>query len=192
MPAALWGAAAVCRNGKIYLTGGIDDQLQPVATIYEFEPSAFSWRELGPMSHPRTYHQAIAQGDSLMIIGGFDPGQAGGAIVLATTEWYDLARDTVFAGPQLLCPRLHFSIATFANKAYIAGGQQSMIAGSVLGSIERYDPNTGAWSDAAMLPGQRLGAASAVSDGAIYLFGGATTDNFPKPGQTDACVVYYP
>jgi N-acetylneuraminic acid mutarotase len=62
------------------------------------------------------------------------------------------------------------------ERIYIVGGAPSN--SSVISTVEMYDPTADAWTRMADMPSGRVGHATCVFDGKIYVFGGMSPDAF--------------
>lgn len=83
-PIAFLGAALI--NGEIFVVGGHDGQLD-LATAEAFTLSSGEWRNLPPLSSPRSGLQLGYDGQSLFALGG------GGPYAIDTLERFDLTNN---------------------------------------------------------------------------------------------------
>ena len=91
-------------GGKIYVTGGENEQGSPVTSVYVYDPQANAWTQLASMSTARHVHASTAVGGKLYVFGGY----AGER--LSTAEIYDPASNSWAQGPALTSER-DFSVA---------------------------------------------------------------------------------
>lgn len=92
-------------------------------------------------------------------------------------------------GPALTRPRADAAVAVLGGQLYVIGGRS--MAGYPLGSVERFDPATGAWTSVEELREERYAAAAAALGNRIVLAGGredgGVTDDVEEyvPGEDD-------
>ena len=71
MPRSLCDHAAAVMGGKIYVTGGETDQLDPsVNSVYVYDPQADAWTQLASMGTARQGHPSAVVGGKLYVFGG--------------------------------------------------------------------------------------------------------------------------
>ena len=97
------GAAAI--GGKIYVTGGINQESLNSVCVYD--PQADAWTQLASMSLPRQLHASTAVGGKLYVLGGLGTGASAGA-----SEVYDPASDSWAQGPSLTSMRIGLAAVT--------------------------------------------------------------------------------
>ena len=83
-PIAFFGAALV--NGEIFVVGGHDGQ-HDLTTAEAYHLSRAEWRDLPPLSSPRSGLQLVYDGRSLFAVGG------GGPYAIDTLERFDLTNN---------------------------------------------------------------------------------------------------
>jgi len=90
MPRELhWHAAAVM-GGKIYVTGGENNQESTLKKVCVYDPQADAWTRLASMGTARDRHASAAVGGKLYVFGGY----GAGAQRLSIAEVYDPASDS--------------------------------------------------------------------------------------------------
>merc|ERR1712194_640396 len=87
-------------GGKIYVTGGLNEALAEVSSIFVYDPQADAWTQLASMSIARESHASAAVGGKLYIYGGL-----GADGPLGTTEVLDPASGSWAQGSSLTFPR---------------------------------------------------------------------------------------
>ncbi len=74
-----WSHGAVVLDGEVWVTGGMDDDHNALATVEVYSPVTDSWRSSEPMTVPRYGHGCGVVGGRLVVAGGFtDTGNGNG------------------------------------------------------------------------------------------------------------------
>ena len=163
---ALQGVALVAHRDHLYRIGGMSARNQPgspndlvsVADFTRFDPRTKTWTDLPPLPKPRSTHDAVVVGDKIYVIGGWSlrGGDSIGAEFLDTALVFDLARPDL-RWENLPTPpfrRRALAAASINEKVYVVGGLTE--DGSVVKTVDLYDPATHAWSRGPDLPGGKL------------------------------------
>lgn len=136
-------AATRLQNGRILITGGIDNNNTPLASAEIYDPASRSFTATGSMSTGRWMHTAtlLANG-KVLVAGGINdpgPGTEGGA-ALGSAELYDPATGTFTAVFQGMINPRYYHTATLlrTGKVLLAGGRGT--GGQILPDAELYDP----------------------------------------------------
>jgi N-acetylneuraminic acid mutarotase len=167
LPTPRAGVAAVALDGMVYVIGG---NLGPgwwgdVTGITEvYDPATGTWSSVAPMPTGRDTLAAT-------VLDGFIYA-AGGIHVLGEHDWeslnavesYDPITGTWTVRADMRRGRELFSLHAVAGKV--------MAIGAPIPYDEVYDPATDTWEKVPPMPTPRHGAAAAMVDGLIYLFGG--------------------
>ena len=69
MPHARCMHAAAAMGGKIYVSGGRDDD-ELMSTVMVFDPQANTWTELASMGTAQFFHTSAAIGSKIYVFGG--------------------------------------------------------------------------------------------------------------------------
>ena len=176
MPEERSDLQAVACGGKIVVLGGINAANVVQSTTWAFDPFAEVWAtDLPPMPTGRTRFSAACLDGHVYVAGGyasFAHGDDGdNAHCLATVDRYDVAGKTWEKVANLTTPRGDMALAAAAGKLYAIGGYGPSWA--AVAETEVFDPATGAWSAAAVMPHGGKGDIFAVEiDGVIYVPGG--------------------
>ena len=93
-------------GGKIYVTGGRNQDESSVNSAYVYDPQANAWTQLASMGNARQDHASAAVGGKLYVFGGFDNGER-----LSTAEVYDPASDSWAQVTNLTSARSYFVAA---------------------------------------------------------------------------------
>ena len=144
--------AAAVVDGKIYVIGGYDSDLQDVDSVEAYDPQADSWQQVASMPQPRRLHKAVAMGGKIYVSGGnlddddyftrtvvvFDP---------QANTWTELARMGTGRGD-------HAS-AAIGGKLYVFGGYSKDDGHGRIASVEAYDPISDTWAYVSDMTGDR-------------------------------------
>ncbi len=199
MPYSLAGHAAVTFNGDIYVIGGITSSTEGPriqSLVSRFDPATGAWDSVGTLTTPRAYHQAIADGQSIYVLGGWGGDSlTNSARVLASAEIFDIYAQKSDLTRPMSDPRINFGAGLINEKIIVMGGLQSTRTNTVLNSVEEFDVRTETWCAKTDMTKARHGMTSESHAGGIYVMGG-THGQYPvsdEPmGETDTVEVFYP
>ena len=170
---------AVACGGTIVVLGGINGTNVVQSTTWAFDPVAEVWAtDLPPMPTGRFRFSAACLDGHVYVAGGYassaDGDDGDNAKCLATVDRYDVAGKTWDSVANLATARGDMALAASAGKLYAMGGYGA--SWNPVDATEVFDPATGAWSAAAVLPNAGKGDISAVEiGGVIYVPGGWNT-----------------
>ena len=170
---------AVACGGTIVVLGGINGTNVVQSTTWTFDPVAEVWAtDLPPMPTGRFRFSAACLDGHVYVAGGYassaDGNDDNNAKCLATVDRYDVAGKTWGSVANLAKARGDMALAASAGKLYAIGGYGA--SWNAVDATEVFDPATGAWSAAAVMPNAGKGDISAVEmDGKIYVPGGWNT-----------------
>ena len=155
-------------GGKLYVSGGFDDNGVPARTLYVYNRVTDHWTKRADMpAGGACGSQGVIAGKLYVYTRG--GGSCSGAHAFyrydpGTNKW------TLRAAP----PSLHLSAVSgvIAGKFYLAGGgaNKTFVPSYAL---HVYTPATNSWATRASLPGRHQDAAGAALKGKLYLAGGA-------------------
>jgi hypothetical protein len=195
MPAVRQGFATCVLNGSIYCFGGFSqDTLGSYISnaIDVYDPVAGTWTARDTMLVPRSYHQVVACGGKVYIIGGLGGSRSqGDAQALASVEIYDPVTGRKTPAASLRQQRLNFSAALINGGIVVAGGFLSQESNLVLGTVEAFDTTSGLWQARQPMPSPCQAAAGCARDNVLYVIGGAS-QGYPQLGELKTVVEYYP
>ena len=176
-------------NGKIYAIGGwgINEWGQLynlVSTVEEYDTQTNTWRRVAEMPTARAHLAAVAVGEKIYAIGGWDGGQR-----LATVEAYDPQKDRWESVADMPTPRTGLAATAVDGKIYAFGGTVPAFTGvggvryrkSAL--VEEYAPKINSWRAVNNMPAAREDITVAVVDGKIYIDG--SDGEFTPPRHSD-------
>jgi N-acetylneuraminic acid mutarotase len=177
MPYEAWNLSAESHDGKIYLLGGISGtgtERKALDDVHIFDPEEESWTEGTPLPSPRHDAASALLDGRIYLIGGKEQVGANSPAValvnvldLGIMQWSELA--------PLPMHRVGMKGAVIGGKLYIAGGNSG---GELLRSVDCYDPDVDAWTQAGSLSAARSGHAVAATEDVLYIIGGSL--NIPK------------
>jgi N-acetylneuraminic acid mutarotase len=176
----LQGLALVAHAGRVYRVGGMRPRNMPgeaadnhsVASVARFDPAANRWERLADLPEPRSSHDAVVVGDTLVVVGGW---RMNGRE--AKPDWHDTALTLDLADPKADWRAVPQPFRRRALTAAAVGGKVYVIAGltpdaNTAHAVDIFDPAAGTWAAGPAVPGDRLNGftpAAAASDGAVYL-----------------------
>jgi N-acetylneuraminic acid mutarotase len=174
------GLALVAHKGKVIRIGGMQPRNKPgepgdtisLASVSRYDPKANKWEDLPPLPAPRSSHDAVVVGDTLVVAGGWQMNGAG-----KDPEWFDtmLLLDLAKPGakwesvPQPF-KRRALAMADFGGKVYVIAGLTD--DGGTSHEVDVFDPATRKWTTGPQIPGDRMNGfspAAVVLDGHLYV-----------------------
>lgn len=175
----LQGLALVAHGGKLYRIGGMQPRNAPgteadmvsVADCARFDPAAGKWEALAPLPEPRSSHDAVVVGNTLVVAGGWrQMGRSGESV------WYDTALVMDLSQPQpkwetVAQPfrRRALQTAALNGKVYVIGGIDP--DSKVHRRVDVFDPAARTWTKGPDLPGgsrNGFSAGAAVAGGRLF------------------------
>lgn len=182
LPVSRSGGVVTAFDGKIYHIGGYDTwawSIQGLHSVLAFDPATSLWTRKSDLRQGRTHAAGAAIGGRIYIVGGAescDVFDLWCAAPSSSLEVYDPAADRWTFGAPMKMGRVQAGAAVLDGLLVVAGGsdcplpawdQGSDFCGSLIATVEAYDPATDTWTSRAPLP--LPGAASlAVSNGRLY------------------------
>jgi N-acetylneuraminic acid mutarotase len=166
------GAAVI--NGKIYVTGGLNQPPllapAPTKTLYLYNPGQNTWTRKADMPVASYGGASAAINGKLYVV-------VSGATAKDGTSLYRYDPGTNTWTKRASPPHHHYfgTAAAINGKLYVAGG---LVGGkTVLADLDVYDPGTNSWTTKASLPGPRFGAVGRVINGKLYVAAGADANH---------------
>ena len=165
--------ATLLSDGRVLVTGGLNDGRIPTATAELYDPSTGTWNVTSPMLAARSRHTAtLLSSGRVLVVGGRD--QSGASI--ATAELYD-PQSGVWSSTGSMATARSYQSATLISdgRVLVTGGGHGFDAGALVEkSAEIYDPNIGTWHFTDHMANARFGhTATLLPDGRVLIIGGA-------------------
>jgi N-acetylneuraminic acid mutarotase len=163
------GASAI--NGKLYVTGGIDNEDRPTKTLFVYDPMTNSWRRKADMPQPGC---AGVQGviDRKLYVYMFGCDRFSSDVVVRFYR-YNPATDTWVMRALPPSQILSSSGGVIGGKFYIAAAYSGTREPTPL---YVYDPVSNTWQTKASMSQPRHDMVGAVLNGKLFMVGGS--DNF--------------
>ncbi len=214
MPRPAHHAALATANGKIYVFGGfvapekapvpIGAAWEPIDNVWEYDPSADSWKALAPLPTKAGAAVAVEVRGKIYFIGGATTVEGskapfftfmGPCNVLSTNYVYDPATNTWERRKPMAVPRNHAFAAAVNGKIYVIGGRTGhgfIMSATNTDVVEEYDPANDMWSaPKERMPTPRSGGGWGTDGRRIYVAGGEVTTT-PLVGAFRAIEAYEP
>ncbi len=176
---SLQGMNLAAHGGKIYRVGGMQPRNKPgesqdihsIADVARFDPATGKWETLPPLPVPRSSHDVVVVGNTLVVVGGWTlRGKE-------KTEWPDSIELLDLSAPTLAWKRAPqpfkrraLIAAAVGSKVHALGGfdeRSQVVRGSSV-----YDMASGEWSKGPDLPGGAMngfGPAATVVGRSLYV-----------------------
>src|SRR5687768_16023956 len=181
LPNARAGMGVAQTDQFVMLTGGMDSSQRKTADVLIAhivgDGTLGAWIRGGVMPGPRFHHSTVMDGRYLYVVGGLEGSVSVPTVLRATLDkdggivrWDSL--------PPLPRPRSHNSIFVHGRSLYLVGGLDGNPAGpnTPLADVVRApilgDGTLGAWEEVGRMDHAYGTHATAVHDGAVWLFGG--------------------
>jgi N-acetylneuraminic acid mutarotase len=161
--------AFVVHRGALYVIGGYRD-LQPIASVWSFDPGEGRWTALEPMRVPRASPAAAAIGNRIYVTGGSEIGRGDDLNGSRSLEIYDVGTGEWTRGADMVTPRHHHGAVALNGELYVVGGRGR--GEFSLDAVERFDPASGRWEQLAPLPLGVGGLSVIASAGMVITIGG--------------------
>jgi outer membrane protein assembly factor BamB/N-acetylneuraminic acid mutarotase len=174
MPVPRWEAGTVVLDDKLYVFGGYTKGTRSSKRADVFDPQNNSWRQLADLPSAITHMNAVLDGRSVWLAGGFKDGYKGHAI---TEVWkYDIDKNTYTAAPSLPQRRAGGGLALVGRRLHYIGG---LLPDRVTDSpdhwvldLDAVAKGSAEWKNAAPLPAPRNQFGTVTLGGKIYAIGG--------------------
>lgn len=164
MSVAKKAASAAVVSGKLYVCGGVNDDMHTLAAVECFNPARMEWQATYPMLERRGYPVACAMHGRLYVCGGRDRGR-----LLNSAEVFDPFSGVWLEVPPMSERRAAAAAATMTGKVYVCGGWSGQQA---LNSAECFNPQFGLWESVPQMIVGRSFAAAVGATARLYVFGG--------------------
>lgn len=153
--------ATLLPNGKVLVAGGINAANNPLATAELYNPSTGKWTATGSLNVARDEHTATLLATGKVLAAG---GENTAGVTTNRTELYNPSTGKWTFTGNLNASRLEHTVTMLMNgNVLIAGGNNVTVnATKVLGTVELYNPSTGAWTKTGSMSSARVGHSSTL------------------------------
>lgn len=155
-----------------YVFGGYGEGVKSSKHVQAFDLAKNTWRRLQDMPSAITHMNAVVDGRTVWIAGGFKDGYPGRPI---DEVWqYDVTKNAFVAAPSLPGPRAGGGLALVGRRLYYFGGLIDRDIDSADHWVLDLEATDGVakWSNAAPMPAPRNQFATVVRQSKIYAIGG--------------------
>lgn len=128
IPTARQEVSTAVLNGKVYVIGGYDENLNSTATVEVYNSATNSWSTARPLPLATNHNSAAAVGGKIYAFGG--GGNRTFACDPASDEWLTVAPTKFQHGGTA-------AVGVIGDKIYVAGGVSGTTS---LTALEVYDP----------------------------------------------------
>lgn len=163
LPVPLHHAAAATYRGEVVVLGGASENLAN-ASNKVFALRGGSWVELPSLTHARAAPAAAVVGDKLVAVGGQNAKQ-----LVPQTEIFD--GNSWKDAADMPTPREHLAAVSDGTYVYAVGGR-FLSADKNSAALERFDPESRAWTKLVGMPTPRGSYGATYIDGRIVAAGG--------------------
>ncbi len=170
-------------NGKIYLIGGIDNNLNTLGTVHAYSPSPSPYWDtsVDNLNTPRKRAASATLNGKIYVAGGY------GTNYLKSCEVYDPNTNEWTPIQDLNIARQNAELVAFNNKLYCIGGDGN---NGIENTVEEYNPTNNTWTiKTSRMSSPRADFSAALVSNKIYVLGGATGSTY---SATDSILEYDP
>jgi hypothetical protein len=157
-------------GGRLYAIGGVRDGAQR-RTVQIYDIATGRWSEGPPMPDPAREHLGSAViGDRIYVLGGRAAGDP--PFNFDLVDVLDVSTGEWTRGGPMPAERSGFEADAVDGRIVVAGGEEVVEGGDVIGEAELYDPEADAWTSLPPLPTPRHGMGLASKGRKVYVFEG--------------------
>jgi len=183
-PSATSDFSTFVRNDLIWLVGGYDYYYNISSAVSTFSPtSGFTYNAITPMSDPRGDTCATVYGNTIYVVGGFDPASgANYTIPVSTLEIYDYNSGKWNYGPATPAPGGDKACGIINGRLHVFGGEGKQATNACVYSapesnVEEFNLNTNTWTEEPPMDTPRFRFAAEYytqpnGKQTLYVFGG--------------------
>lgn len=189
LPGRRGGGALVFLDGALHYFGGVlkedGDYVKDYGDhwVLSLEKGMTTWRSAAPLPNPRNHMGAAVAGGKIYAIGGQHMGNQLSDNQSAV-HMYDPKNDVWQAVASLPVPKGHVTANVLSRNGRImvisgiinGDGSRCPGCGTVVGTIEEYDPATDRWSALPPLPEPRQSPVSGIIGDQLIVTGGSVTN----------------
>jgi hypothetical protein len=185
LPSPRGSPAAAVVGDRLIVVGGARDGVS-LADVAAYDAAADAWTVRAPMPTARDHLGVVELGGRLHAVGGRDGSRD---FALDVHEVYDPEGDRWTTAAPLPTGRSGHAVAVLDGCLYALGGEGNRRSrDGMFDAVERFDPDTGAWTRLAPMALPRHGAGVVALDGALVIVGGAVVAGFGAVPVVDTLV----
>ena len=181
LPGQRAGMGVAANDRFVFVSGGKDSAQKTVGDIFSAriggDGKLGEWKSAGTIPGPRFHHATIIDGQYLYVVGGLEAAVSVPAVLRGriTADGTISAWDSLSPLPR---PRSHQSMFIHGRSLYLVGGLDGNPAGAntpladIIRAPIRADGSLGTWEEVGTMGHAYATHATAVHDGAVWLFGG--------------------
>ena len=175
LPVPLHHAMMVTYRNTVWVIGGFEPQGSDVegtvsARVLHLNNSETAWVESPPLNHARAAGAAAVVGNEIVVVGGRTAGSSPQEVapteVFDGTSWHDATGIPVTGD--------HVAAASDSKYVYVVGGRKLSSAANTA-AVQRFDPNTGKWTQLPPVPSPVSDCGVAIVSGQLIVVGGEST-----------------
>lgn len=174
-----WGAVSLALSGRLYICGGYNGA-ENLATAECFDPAIGEWQVIAPMQVGRGGAAATVFEGRIYMCGGCCQLAGGCKRYLSSVECFDPVKENWEAVAPMSVERGHAAAATTNGRLLVCGGCDDRWRHSSAEWLSPISNNcpVASWELLAPMCAGRVGPASAVVAGKLYVCGGHDGENF--------------
>lgn len=182
MPTARYNMQATYVDGKIYVSGGLNNDIGILDSFEVFDTVNNTWEKLPSMPSPRYIHNSVEINGKIYFIGGYAFAEDTKTILqtknnkgaLNLLQSYEIRTGKWETLKPMNTERFMPASIVYKNKIYVAGGATK---GLVLNNFEVYNPSDNTWKKLANMPTPRVWGKFFQKDNYLYIVGGSEGSN---------------
>ena len=167
------GSIGVCAfDGQIFVSGGINQDHQPLKSLFRYDPGTDTWHREPDMLSPRYRHSAVAVDGKLYIMGGVnDPLTTAGTKLAEVYDPLTKSWRAISSVPTQIC---EMASVVIDHDIYLLGGKVTLNSG-ILNTVLKYKVSADSWRKVDELPGKLCLTAACTDERCIFLLGGTSS-----------------
>ena len=172
LPVPLHHAMMVSYQNTVWVIGGFEPRGSIVsavasARVLHLNQAETAWVDGPALHHGRAAGAAAVVGNKIVVVGGRTAGSTAGPVtpteVFDGTSWHDALGIPV--------PGDHVAAASDGKYLYVVGGRRLEVTTNTA-AVQRFDPNTGRWTQLPAVPSPVSDCGVAVVNGRLIVVGG--------------------
>jgi N-acetylneuraminic acid mutarotase len=175
LPVPLHHAMMVTYRNTVWVIGGFEPQGSDVegtvsARVFHLDDDQDYWVKAPALHHARAAGAAAVVGNEIVVVGGRTAGSSPQEVapteVFDGTSWHDATGIPVTGD--------HVAAASDSKYVYVVGGRKLSSAANTA-AVQRFDPNTGKWTQLQPVPSPVSDCGVAIVSGQLIVVGGEST-----------------